>query len=345
MQPESLIGKQLRDGWTIEGRREFSPHATGGRHSLGYIAKHPDGRQAFIKLLDPTLNRDAPDPLDDLRLRIEVFQYEQKLVEKCQRQRMSRVVRAIDAGELTDDLDSNPIYYLTFELAECDLREQADLERRFDLAFRMRVLHQASVGLQQLHWAQIALQDLKPSNVLIFSDNKTKLGDLGHAHELGNPRPGPVRVIAADPTYAPPEQLYSHIPEDWGTRRLSADLYQLGSLAVFLFAGVGITSLLSGQLRPEHHWDVWMGEYQDVLPYLREATDAALDELATATETTVREELVQLVRYLTEPEPTRRGHPKNIAGNGATFGIHRFVSRFNVLATRAEFELRKKLSA
>jgi hypothetical protein len=88
MQPESLIGKQLKNGWTIEDRHILSHHATGGRHSLGYIAKHPDGRQAFIKLLDPTLNREL-DPikaLDDLRLRIEVFQYEQRLVEKCQRQ-------------------------------------------------------------------------------------------------------------------------------------------------------------------------------------------------------------------------------------------------------------------
>ena len=83
MQPESLIGTPLKNGWTIEDRHILSHHATGGRHSLGYIAKHPDGRQAFIKLLDPTLNRDAPDPLDDLRLRIEVFQYEQRLVEKC----------------------------------------------------------------------------------------------------------------------------------------------------------------------------------------------------------------------------------------------------------------------
>jgi hypothetical protein len=150
----------LKNGWSIEDRHILSHHATGGRHSLGYIAKHPDGRQAFIKLLDPTLNREL-DPikaLDDLRLRIEVFQYEQRLVEKCQRQSMSRVVRAIDAGELTDDAESNPIYYLTFELAECDLREQADLDRRFDLAFRMRVLHQATIGLKQRHWAQIALQ-------------------------------------------------------------------------------------------------------------------------------------------------------------------------------------------
>ena len=75
--------------------------------------------------MDPTLNRelDPLDALDDLRLRIEVFQYEQRLVEKGTRRSMSQVVRAIDAGELTDDAESNPIYYLTFELAECDLRE------------------------------------------------------------------------------------------------------------------------------------------------------------------------------------------------------------------------------
>ena len=65
MQPESLIGKQLKNGWTIEDRHILSHHATGGSHSLGYIAKHPDGQQAFIKLLDPTLNREL-DPIKAL---------------------------------------------------------------------------------------------------------------------------------------------------------------------------------------------------------------------------------------------------------------------------------------
>jgi serine/threonine protein kinase len=43
-----------------------------------------------------------------------------------------------------------------------------DLARRFDLAYRMRVLHNTAKGLNQLHVSQIAHQDIKPSNVVTF---------------------------------------------------------------------------------------------------------------------------------------------------------------------------------
>lgn len=345
MKPEFLIGKRLQNGWVIEKCRPSFPEATGGCQSLGYIARRNDGGEAFVKLLDTTVNEDNSDPIADLKLRLDVFQYERRLVEKCCNHKMSRIVRAIGFGKLENETASNPVYYLIFELAECDLREQVDLDHRFNLACRLRVLHQTAVGLKQLHWANIAHQDLKPSNVLVFPDNETKLGDLGHAQDRNEPRPGRDTKIAADHTYAPPEQLYGHIPEDWDVRRLSADLYHLGSLAVFLFTGIGLTPSLYGQLRPEHHWDVWMGNYRDVLPYVREAMDAVLDELADATDLTVREELVTLVRYLTDPEPTKRCHPRNLAGNRARYGLDRFVSRFDVLAGKTEFALRTQLRA
>ena len=254
---------------------------------------------------------------------------------------MSRVVRALESGTLRSPRSSSPIYYLVFEMAECDLREQADLSRRFDTAFRIRILHHVAVGLQQLHAAQIAHQDLKPSNVLVFERDQAKLGDLGHAHDRASPRPGKDKVLAADPTYAPPEQLYGYRIDEWSARRLSSDLYLLGSVAVFLFTGVGITPQLSGQLRPEHHWDVWTGSYEDVLPYVREGWNAVMDEFSRSVEGITASELVTVVRYLSEPDPLRRGHPRNLEGNGSPFGLQRFVSRLNVLAGRAEWELRR----
>lgn len=207
MRVESLLGQQLEGGWVVTKIRASLPEASGACHSLGLVARHPDGREAFMKVLDTTVDREKSDPLLDLKLRIDVFACERQLVEKCLTQGMSRVVRAIGFGELDPEGAANPVYYLLFELADCDLREQADLNRRFDVAFRLRVLHKSAVGLQQLHWAQIAHQDVKPSNVLVFSGEETKLGDLGHAHDRSAPRPGKDRRIAADPTYAPPEQL------------------------------------------------------------------------------------------------------------------------------------------
>lgn len=82
---------------------------------------------------------------------------------------------------------------------------------------------------------------------------------------------------------------------------------------MFLFTGVGTTTLLSGQLRAEHHWDVWTGGYRDVLPFVREAMDAVLDEFADTVEPEIRDEFVTVIRYLTDPEPTHRGYPRNLS--------------------------------
>ncbi len=76
-----------------------------------------------MKVLDTTVDRAMPDPLADLKLRIDTFLYERDLVEKCAAHRMSRVVRSIGAGEVEDDDSSNPIYYLMFELADGSSRQ------------------------------------------------------------------------------------------------------------------------------------------------------------------------------------------------------------------------------
>lgn len=344
---DKLVGASLKNGFVIESARVAIPNATGSRHSAGYLARSQDGRQAFVKVLDTTVDRDAPDPVADLKARVDAYFYERNLLIKTAERKMSRVVRAIDSGEITVPVpDGNPTYYLLFELAEGDLREQVELERRFDLAYRLRVMHHAATGLQQLHWSNIAHQDVKPSNVVTFSERGVKLADLGHAHDRLNPRPGKERLIAGDPAYAPPEQLYGHEVTDWSTRRLAADLYQLGSLAVFLFTGVGATLLLGGHLRPEHHWDVWLGgRYDDILPHLIEGTEAVLDEAEAAIDAVVRQDLVVVLRYLLDPAPERRGHPHNLTGAGMPFGLERFVSRFDVMAQRAEWAMRARLSS
>jgi serine/threonine protein kinase len=340
----NLVGARLEGDFVIESARVPAPNATGSCRSTGYIARAKGGRQAFVKVLDTAVDREAPDPVADLKARVDAYYYERNLLTKTLERKMSRVVRAIASGEIASPEGGNPIYYLLFELADGDLREHVELNRQFDLAYRLRVLHQAAIGLQQLHYSQIAHQDVKPSNIVTFERHGIKLADLGHAHDKAIPRPGKERLIAGDPAYAPPEQLYGYEISDWATRRFSADIYQLGSLATFLFTGVGATSLLGGQLRPEHHWDVWLGgRYSDILPHLIEATEAVLDETAAATDASVRDELMVLVRYLLDPNPESRGHPHNLDGAGAPFGLERFISRFNVLADRQEWTMKQRI--
>ena len=65
---QNLIGKSLVNGFVIEKLRSSAAfHPSGACHSIGFIAKAPDGRLAFVKVLDPTLDSAALDPLVDLK--------------------------------------------------------------------------------------------------------------------------------------------------------------------------------------------------------------------------------------------------------------------------------------
>ena len=129
MDPEKPSGIRLADGWTLDHPRDVSTTGSGACHSLGYIASNDKGNVGFVKVLDTRINRDLPDPLADLKLRIDVFQYERQILQRCINRGMNAVVRAIGFGTLDDANSSNPIYYLIFEMAKCDLREQVDLNR------------------------------------------------------------------------------------------------------------------------------------------------------------------------------------------------------------------------
>ena len=336
-----LVGCELKDDWKIETQRCSLAGGTGACHSVGFIAKHPDGKMAFVKVLDPTPDSSLEDDeqLKELERRLAVFNYESDLLEKCLTKRIRRVVLSLGRGSIESPNSQNRIHYLLFELADRDLREHATLEKTLNAALNMQILHQVALGLEALHFNQIAHQDLKPSNVLLFGESVTKLGDLGHAHDRSVPRPGINGTIAGDPAHAPPEQLYGYKLTEWQTRRLSSDLYLLGSLVVYMFTSVSLTTQIGLQLRPEHHWDTWTGDYRTALPYIREAWDAVIQNFAVSLDRSICDELPALTRFLTNPDPELRGHPRNLAGNGSSFGVRRFSSRFEVLARHAERNL------
>ena len=54
---KALAGTELGDGWVIQGRRVKFSGGAGACHAVGFTAEHPDGRRAFVWVMDPT-----PDP-------------------------------------------------------------------------------------------------------------------------------------------------------------------------------------------------------------------------------------------------------------------------------------------
>ena len=156
-----LIGKTTPGGWTLISTREPGGCHSGSRHSLGYIAENSSGEHAYVKVLDIRLGLEKGDDIQKalqiLTVRIDRFRYEWGLAKLCNAAGLSGVVRGLEQGAFTVEGEDNPVPYIVFELADRDLREQSELSRRFDLAFRMRVLHKTAVGLSQLHGVRIAL--------------------------------------------------------------------------------------------------------------------------------------------------------------------------------------------
>ena len=129
--------------------------------------------------------------------------------------------------------------YLVAVFAKCDERravvmecmEGGTLQDRLDgdsLAWwdRVRVLHEAAVGLQFLHnqGSPIMHRDIKPSNILLSSDLRAKVGDVGLAKRLDSNATHATTASMVTGTfhYMCPEY------QSGGQYRPASDVYSLG---------------------------------------------------------------------------------------------------------------------
>lgn len=346
---ENLEGLTLDGGWTVGSLVPKSSGATGGAFSESYTVHKPTGEKAFLKALDVSGVMMSPDFTTALEAKLRDYNFERELLEQCRRSGFDRIVVSIAHGVVpiippdpNSPPDPNnplkgliPVPYLIFELAEGDIRQRIDLTATLDLTWTLRTIHQFTVGVGQLHGAQISHQDLKPSNIFDFGHEGSKVGDLGRAVTAGGTLPHEQFAIAGAISYAPPELLYGYTAADWSKHRFGCDLYQLGSLITFMFCKVTLNGILSTHLPTSHLPGVWIGTYTDILPQMRDAFDHAMDDLASNVPEPIRDELVTTVRYLSEPDPELRGHPLNRDGLGSSYSLERFISRFDLLATRA----------
>lgn len=353
-----LVGLTLVDGWVVESKIARPLGGTGGNFSVGYHVRHPDGRRGFLKAIDISAELASGDP-QALVEQTEIFLFERDLLELCRG--LKRVITAIAHGTVlpgtTPSPKNAPVYYLIFELAEGDARQQVNLVARLSLEHVCAALHQVAVGLQQLHSKYVAHQDIKPSNILymkkdVVADPHTKIGDLGRAaHErLGLPQKHTRARYLGTTGYTPPELLYGDLSNDWGERRTSCDLYSLGSLIVFFFCGRPTNSFLATHLDSAHHWKSWRGFYRDVMAYVSTAFAQALPDIRagvtlyidptdTGSPQRVRAigEIMTAIEQLCSPDRTRRGHPS--ADKSNQFDLQRYVALFDTLRARAKLNL------
>ena len=330
-----LVGKTLPNGWRVLQKIDHSERPSVGHFSVSYIVEDTNHKRAFLKALDYSTALGATDPAAELQRLTASYIFERTLQEKCRSSRLSRIAGVLDSDTLRSE-SNNPadvVQYLIFELApHGDVRAFLGRGTAPDMSWSLQLMHQSAAALRQLHSVGIAHQDLKPSNILIYSDDLAKLADLGRAFDRNTASPHDDLDCAGDITYAPPELLYGHVPSDWRSRRLGCDLYLLGSLFVFLWANVSMTHIILGKLDARFHPKHWNGTYLEVLPYIHRAFFSVLQSIQHSCPSPIGRDVSAVIRQLCDPDPSRRGHPKNVASGGSNYSLERYVAIFDRLS-------------
>lgn len=339
-----LEGQILSNNWVVVEKKTKSAIGTGGNFSCSYIVENSETKErAFLKALDFSRALRSQDPIKAISELTYIFNFEQSILETCLSKRLNRIISIIDSGNIPPKANSTiPVPYLIMELAQGDIYSEIDFTASLDYLLNLKILHGVSVALFQLHNVGISHQDVKPSNVLVLKGQKHKLGDLGRADVRGEITPFGALMYAGDPSYAPPEALYKSVHSDWVFRRIASDAYQLGSMVIFLFTQLSMTTMLKQFIAPEHNWNNWTQSYEEVLPYLYVALDESINNFkASIDDIALREALGEVIYQLCDPNPLRRGHPKNITNKNSTITLERYISVFDRLLRIQEIKLKQ----
>jgi len=339
---ESLLGETLYDGWTVTQQLSKLKEATGSHFSCGYIAEK-DGKKAFVKAVDFIDALTDEDPMKQLGILTAAFNFERDLCYKCRASGLNKIVHPIAHGgkHLREGDLLSRVEYIIFERGTGDVRSHLASMKSFDNAFAFRSLHNISVGISQLHSVDVAHQDIKPSNVVVF-DKSSKLADLGRASSRMLKSQYDDYQVAGDCTYAPPELLYNSIDPDWLYRRIGCDVYHLGSMVTFFFSGTPMTPLLFSLIDAIFHPDVCKESYDALKPILQNAFGQAIAKIKSEMELKDKAEVCEIIKELCNPDPKQRGDSKNIASKQNPFAMTRYISRFNYLASKEELKLMGK---
>ncbi len=186
------------------------------------------------------------------------------------------IVRGIDYSE------EGPLRFLVMELVEGDSLDRVVLEGGGLSPHRtLEIAREIASALSHMYGEGYIHRDVKPQNVLITPQGKSKLCDLGLAMEMKSLAIGNAPMTIGTPAYMSPEQMR-------GERDLKAgtDIYALGRTMIFMLSPKRPASM----------------ETSDEVPP-SEKTPAAGPDLARVT---APAPLLDLLRRMTEPDRQNR---------------------------------------
>lgn len=337
-----LAGRSLPNEWFVREKIDKHIKSTGSNFSIGYIVTNKLGHQAFLKALDFSGAFKTANPAKTLNSMTEAFLFELNILETCRNEKLKRVVQILDTGNIIiQEADQpNTVQYIIMEMANGDIRKTLAESEKLDWAWKMRCLHHACVGVDQLHSVKIAHQDLKPSNVLDCGEDGHKIADFGRSSRQNISGPFDAFAFAGDTGYAPPEVRYDLKMPSWHDR-MAVDCYMMGGLVFFLVTESTLWNSVYSYLDEAFWPGRWSGKYADVLPHYRNAFDFSVNDFNSFLPVEIKQDLVTILRELCEPDPEYRGHPKNRQGHQNQYSLERYVSIFDLLAVRCEVRLRQ----
>ncbi|MEI6241700.1 MAG: serine/threonine-protein kinase [Planctomycetia bacterium] len=137
------------------------------------------------------------------------------------------LVRALDAGH------DGKVYYLVTELIDgLDLRKQVRRYGVLDEVTAASVIVQAARGLAYAHDKGLVHRDVKPGNILVTTDGRVKVLDLGLAGSIMEEESTRLGRVIGTMDYMAPEQIRA--PDKAGP---PADIYGLGCTLYYALVG------------------------------------------------------------------------------------------------------------
>lgn len=338
-----LTGLKLENDWGVKDRLVTIENIEEQSFAITYTVEK-DGKVAVLKALDFSIALIDEDPITSIQNLTEKYNFEKELLELCLNHKLENVVKILDHGLIKPFAGGIiPVPYFILEYSAEDVKSQIKVDSYLNLAWLLKILHNVTNGLFQLHKLNVSHKNLKPEHVMSFSSDLYKLSELGNAEIKGVNTPHPEYFSKVDPAYMTPESLYGYIESDWKYRSQATDLYHLGSLIFFLFTQTTTNTWLSHYLDSSHNWNNWGGTYEEVLPYLIEAFDKTLEHFKVYVEDSELQPKMELIlRSLCHPNPKERGHSRNPSdGKLGPLALEKYLSDFDFFSKEAIRNLAK----